>query len=136
MVERHPRKGNSAAGSSVWWGLGALVLLVTSCVVYTPELLHEETVSLGRPNGAASDSPAAPAPWRLQSRSDLRSSRHLLAAPNPLRSKPHYAPMPGDAAADSGTSARGLDAGETVADSDADAGGAEFTEPSATRPDR
>lgn len=40
----------------------------TSCVVYTPELLHEDAVSLGRTTPTSTSSPASPGPLNLRPR--------------------------------------------------------------------
>lgn len=97
MVEGPERNQAFTSRAPGWWALCAFALLVTSCVVYTPELLHEEAVSLGRPNGAASDSPAAPAPRTLQNQKALDSNQRWLAALSPLRAEPARA-WPGDEA--------------------------------------
>jgi hypothetical protein len=140
MVEGPERQQISESRAPRGWALCAFALLVTSCVVYTPELLHEEAVSLGRPNGAASDSPAAPAPRSLQNQTALDSNQRWLAALGPLRAEsmpawPEDAALKDpaledavtedaaleDAAAENGTTAEGRDAGAPALDAAVDA---------------
>jgi hypothetical protein len=71
------KRPNRAFLGPSWLGVVVLMGGAASCVVYTPELLDQDAVSLGRSTPTATSSPASPA---LR---ELRPSFDKETSPNP-----------------------------------------------------